>query len=72
LNLLAYGEPINLATAKKVAAAATAGLTTRSWHGMCSSVLDLHGEVVYPEWDDEFRIRLDLPAQGAPRRAIGA
>jgi uncharacterized protein GlcG (DUF336 family) len=47
-----YGEPINNETAKKVAAAAVAELHKRNWKGMCISVVDPHGELVYFERDD--------------------
>jgi len=52
MNPPAYGEPINIATAKKVAAAAVADATKRNWHGMCISVVDPHGDLVYFERDD--------------------
>jgi glc operon protein GlcG len=48
----AYGEAINIETAKKVAAAAVAELKKRNWRGMCISVVDPHGELVYFERDD--------------------
>ena len=47
-----YGEAINLENAKKVAAAAAAELQKRNWKGMCISVVDTHGELVYFERDD--------------------
>jgi uncharacterized protein GlcG (DUF336 family) len=47
-----YGEAINLETAKKVAAGAVAELQKRNWKGMCISVVDTHGELVYFERDD--------------------
>jgi uncharacterized protein GlcG (DUF336 family) len=47
-----YGPPIDVATAKKVAAAAFAELAKRNWHGMCVAVVDPHGELVYFERDD--------------------
>ena len=47
-----YGEPVTLATAKKVAAAAVAEADKRNWHGMCISIVDPHGELVYFEKDD--------------------
>lgn len=52
MNPTPYGEPINLATAKKVAAAAAAEVQKRNWHGMCISVVDPHGDLVYFERDD--------------------
>jgi glc operon protein GlcG len=52
MNPPAYGEPINIESAKKVAAAAFAELTKRNWRGMCVSVVDPHGDLVYFERDD--------------------
>ena len=49
MNPPPYGEAISLDTAKKVAAAAAAEVTKRNWHGMCISVVDPHGELVYFE-----------------------
>ena len=47
-----YGEPINLETAKKVAAAAAAEATKRNWQGMCVSVVGPSGDLVYFEKHD--------------------
>jgi glc operon protein GlcG len=47
-----YGEPINLETAKKVAAAAAAEATKRNWQGMCISVVGPSGDLVYFERHD--------------------
>src|ERR1041385_1329554 len=47
-----YGEPINLETAKKVAAAAAAEATKRNWQGMCISVVSPSGDLVYFEKHD--------------------
>jgi uncharacterized protein GlcG (DUF336 family) len=52
LNPPPYGEAINNETAKKVAAGAVAELKKRNWHGMCVSIVDTHGELVYFERDD--------------------
>ena len=52
MNPPAYGESINIETAKKVAAAAFAELKKRNWHGMCVAVVDPHGDLVYFERDD--------------------
>jgi glc operon protein GlcG len=52
MNPTPYGEPVNIETAKKVAAAAVAELTKRNWHGMCISIVDPHGELVYFERDN--------------------
>jgi len=52
MNPPAYGEAINIETAKKVAAAAVAEVKKRDWHGMCIAVVDPHGDLVYFERDD--------------------
>ena len=52
MNPTPYGESINNETAKKVAAAAAAELQKRNWKGMCISVVDTHGDLVYFERDD--------------------
>src|SRR5450759_2394141 len=44
-----YGEPINLATAKKAAAAAAAEATKRKWDAFCIAVVGPSGELVYFE-----------------------
>jgi glc operon protein GlcG len=44
-----YGEPINLATAKKVAAAATAEAAKRNWDVFCIAVVGPSGDLVYFE-----------------------
>jgi glc operon protein GlcG len=52
MSPMPYGESINLETAKKVAAGAVAELHKRNWKGMCISVVDTHGDLVYFERDD--------------------
>jgi uncharacterized protein GlcG (DUF336 family) len=52
MNPPAYGEPINLETAKKVVAAAVAEMQKRNWHGMCIAVVGPSGDLVYFEKDD--------------------
>jgi len=52
MNPPAYGEPINLETAKKVAAAAVAEMKKRNWQGMCIAVVGPSGDLVYFEKDD--------------------
>ncbi len=47
-----YGEPINLETAKKVAAAAIAETTKRNWNALCVSVVTPSGDLVYFEKQD--------------------
>jgi glc operon protein GlcG len=47
-----YGEPINLETAKKVAAAAVAETAKRNWNAFCISVVNPSGELVYFEKQD--------------------
>src|ERR1700687_3261729 len=52
MSPVAYGAPIELATAKKVAAAAAAEVTKRNWKGMCIAVVGPSGDLVYFEKDD--------------------
>jgi glc operon protein GlcG len=47
-----YGQPINLETAKKVAAAAVAETTKRNWNAFCISVVNPSGDLVYFEKQD--------------------
>jgi uncharacterized protein GlcG (DUF336 family) len=47
-----YGEPINLETAKRVAAAAIAETTKRNWNAFCVSVVSPSGDLVYFEKQD--------------------
>jgi uncharacterized protein GlcG (DUF336 family) len=47
-----YGEPINLETAKKVAAAAIAETTKRNGNAFCVSVVNPSGDLVYFEKQD--------------------
>lgn len=44
-----YGADINLATAKKAAAAAAAEAEKRHWNTFCIAVVDTHGDLVYFE-----------------------
>src|SRR5436309_1282714 len=48
----AYGEPINIETAKKVAAGAIAEAKKRNWNGLCISVVGPSGDLVYFERQD--------------------
>jgi len=52
MNPTPYGDAINLETAKKVVAAATAEMQKRNWKGLCIAVVDPHGDLVYFERDD--------------------
>jgi glc operon protein GlcG len=47
-----YGEPINLETAKKVAAAAIAEAQKRNWNAFCIAVVNPSGDLVYFEKQD--------------------
>ena len=47
-----YGEPINLETARKVAAAAIAETQKRNWNAFCIAVVNPGGELVYFEKQD--------------------
>ena len=51
-NAPPYGEPINIETAKKAAAAAIAEAKKRNWNTMCVAVVDPHGDLVYFERQD--------------------
>ena len=44
-----YGEPINLATAKKVADAAAAEAAKRKWEAFCIAIVGPSGDLVYFE-----------------------
>ena len=47
-----YGEPINIETAKKVAAAAIAETAKRNWNAFCVSIVNPSGDLVYFEKQD--------------------
>src|SRR5476651_1327888 len=48
----AYGETINIETAKKAAAAAIAEAKKRNWNGLCVAVVAPSGDLVYFEKQD--------------------
>jgi glc operon protein GlcG len=52
LNPPPYGEPINLETAKMVAAAAMAEATKRNWNAFCIAIVGPSGDLVYFEKQD--------------------
>jgi len=52
MTFLPYGEPINIETAKKVAAAAIAETKKRNWNAFCVSVVNPSGDLVYFEKQD--------------------
>lgn len=47
-----YGEPINTATAKKIAAAAIAEAQKRNWNALCIAIVAPSGDLVYFEKQD--------------------
>lgn len=47
-----YGEPINIATAKKVAAGAIAEAQKRNWNALCVAIVAPSGDLVYFEKQD--------------------
>jgi glc operon protein GlcG len=47
-----YGEPINLETAKKVAAAAVGETQKRNWNAFCIAIVNPSGDLVYFEKQD--------------------
>src|SRR5436190_6821150 len=64
-----YGEPITLATAKKVAAAAAAEATKRNWQGMCIAVVGPSGDLTYFEKHDNCQFASVTIAQHKARTA---
>jgi len=52
MTLPAYGEPINIETAKKVAAGAIAEAKKRNWNGLCIAIVGPSGDLVYFEKQD--------------------
>jgi uncharacterized protein GlcG (DUF336 family) len=52
LTVPAYGEPISIETAKKVAAGAIAEAKKRNWNAMCVAVVGPSGDLVYFEKQD--------------------
>ena len=47
-----YGEPINIETAKKVAAGAITEAKKRNWNGLCVAIVGPSGDLVYFEKQD--------------------
>jgi len=64
-----YGAPIDLATAKKVAAAAVAETVKRNWQGMCIAVVGPTGDLVYFEKQDNCQYASVTIAQHKARTA---
>lgn len=64
-----YGAPIDLATAKKVAAAAVAETVKRNWQGMCIAVVGPSGDLVYFEKQDNCQYASVTIAQHKARTA---
>ena len=64
-----YGEPINLETAKKVAAAAVAETTKRNWNAFCIAVVGPSGDLVYFEKQDNCQYASTTIAQHKARTA---
>jgi glc operon protein GlcG len=67
-----YGEPINLETARKVAAAASAEAQKRNWNAFCIAVVSPSGDLVYFEKQDNCQYASIGVSQHkrAPRPAI--
>jgi glc operon protein GlcG len=63
-----YGEPINIATAKKVAAAALAEATKRGWP-MCIAIVQPTGDLVYFERMDDCQYASITISQNKARAA---
>src|SRR6266568_2563018 len=64
-----YGEPINLETAKKVAAAAIAETAKRNWNAFCIAVVSPSGDLVYFEKQDNCQYASVTIAQHKARTA---
>jgi glc operon protein GlcG len=64
-----YGEPINLETAKKVAAAAIAETAKRNWNAFCIAVVSPSGDLVYFEKQDNCQYASVSIAQHKARTA---
>lgn len=69
MNPPAYGETINLESAKKIAAAAAAEATKRNWQGMCIAVVGPSGDLVYFEKHDNCQYASITIAQHKARTA---
>ena len=69
-----YGEPINLETAKKVAAAAIAEAAKRNWNGLCVAVVGPSGDwsISRSRTIASMRPSRSRSTRRARRRAIGA
>ena len=68
-----YGQPINLETAKKVAAAAAAEATKRNWRGLCISVVGPSGDLIYFERSDNCQFgSISISQQGARGRTLSS
>jgi glc operon protein GlcG len=52
LTPMPYGEPINIETAKKAAAAAIAEAQKRNWNAFCIAIVGPSGDLVYFEKQD--------------------
>lgn len=52
MTLAAYGETINIETAKKAAAGAIAEAKKRNWNGLCVAIVGPSGDLVYFEKQD--------------------
>ena len=65
-----YGEPINLETAKKVAAAAIAETAKRNWNAFCVSIVNPSGDLVYFEKQDNCQYASISISQHKARTAV--
>ncbi len=63
----AYGEPINIETAKKAAAAAIAEAKKRNWNGLCIAIVAPSGDLVYFEKQDNCQYASTTIAQHKAR-----
>lgn len=70
LNPPAYGEPIKLELAKKVAAAALAEASKRNWNAFCVAIVSPSGELVYFEKQDNAQYASIEVSQHKARTAV--
>ena len=65
-----YGEPINIETAKKVAAGAIAEAKKRNWNGLCIAIVGPSGDLVYFEKQDNCQFASIAISQHKARAAV--
>jgi glc operon protein GlcG len=72
LTPMPYGEPINIETAKKAAAAAIAEAQKRNWNAFCIAIVGPSGDLVYFEKQDNCQYAVFRNKRRARRHGTGA